>query len=427
MTDNPRMLRVGLTGGIACGKTHVLRGLARAGIATLDLDVVAHEALRRGSVAYAAVVEAFGPGTLDPAGEIDRHTLGARVFGDGIARAQLNATVHPQIREEEERYARELAARSQVMVTDGALIIESGGHLRFDRLIVAHCTQAEQIERLMRRDGLSRVAAQERIAAQMAPEEKRRFANHEIDTGRGSGATDASVQQLAEELLALARVEPQRAAVSVKQALGCLAQGPRRGGGELRPREMLRMAAAAGALELTELARSMGSRPGVPWYEAARASAECGEEEPARLSVVAVLWVLGRRGVDREAAISTAASLARLAHRSSDAIAGACLVADALVEVGQKGTAARDGSAAGGWRAVARRWGSAAPPRSVAAAVEAAARWPRDLSAARAECRRLSGDVEICGQLVGLAVGAPAGEAEDKELADTCRRLGFVG
>lgn len=421
------MLRVGLTGGIACGKSHVLQGLARAGIATLDLDVIAHALLRRRGAAYAAVVDAFGPGILDAAGEIDRHGLAARVFGDGNARARLNAIVHPLIREEEEGHAREAAARSPLMVTDGALIIESGGHLRFDRLIVAHCPEAEQIERLMRRDGLTRAEAQVRIAAQMTSEEKRRFASYEIDTGRGSGTSDATVARLAEELLALARAEPQRARVTARQAQACLAQGPQRGVRGLAPREMLRIVASRGALDLTELAQSLGSRPGVPWYEAALGGPEGGEEGPARLSGVAVLWVMGRRGVDREAAISTAASLARLVHPSSEAIAGACLAADALVEVGQEGSAARDGSGGSAWRAVARRWGSAAPPRSVAGAVEAAATWPLNLEAARVECRRLGGDVEICGQLVGLACGPQAGDAEDAELEEACHRLGFVG
>src|SRR5467141_2314636 len=99
------MLRVGLTGGIACGKSHVLRRLAERGVPTLDLDSVAHELMEPGAAAYDEVVAAFGRAILETDGRIDRKVLGARVFADAVAREQLNAIVHPKVRAEEGRRA----------------------------------------------------------------------------------------------------------------------------------------------------------------------------------------------------------------------------------------------------------------------------------------------------------------------------------
>jgi len=420
------MLRVGLTGGIACGKSHVLRGLARAGIATLDLDVIAHEALRPGGQAFGEVVETFGPGILDNAGEIDRHALARRVFADGSARTRLNAIVHPHIREEEQRRTRAAEGCSQLIVTDGALIIESGGHLRFDRLVVAHCSEAQQIARLTRRDGLSEQDARGRLKAQMPAAEKRRFASFEVDTSGTSESTDAQVERLAAALTDLACVEPPRGKVSLAQATGCLAKGPAEGVRGLTPRDLARRVAAAGAIELAELARNLDPPACGPWYEGGVAEGAAEHYGPEVLTAVAVLWVIGRRGVDREAAVAAAASLARLTHRAAEAIAGACLVADALVDVALDGATRRDGGAEGCWRVEARKWGGASAPARVVAAVEAAARWPRDLEKAGAECCRLGGDLGICGALVGLSGGAGEADAQDAELADACRGMGFV-
>ncbi|HEY2946548.1 MAG TPA: dephospho-CoA kinase, partial [Vicinamibacteria bacterium] len=99
------MLKVGLTGGIACGKSYVLRRLAAAGLGTLDLDAVAHDVMARGGTAHADVVNEFGSGILAADGEVDRQRLGDLVFADPDARARLNALVHPRVREEEARRA----------------------------------------------------------------------------------------------------------------------------------------------------------------------------------------------------------------------------------------------------------------------------------------------------------------------------------
>src|SRR6185436_19631204 len=133
------MLRVGLTGGIACGKSHVRARLAEHGLRTLDLDRIAHEVTARGGAAYGDVVRAFGRGVLAADGSLDRKALGALVFADGDSRGRLNAIVHPRVREEEARRADawmdDLAA---IVVSEAALLVEAGVHPRFDRLIVAH-------------------------------------------------------------------------------------------------------------------------------------------------------------------------------------------------------------------------------------------------------------------------------------------------
>jgi dephospho-CoA kinase len=128
------MLRVGLTGGIACGKSHVSRRLASHGLHVLDLDAVAHAITAPGGTAYDDVVRVFGRGIVGADGAIDRKALGARVFADPEALGRLNALVHPRVRDEESRRAGELAGTEAVLVTDAALLVESGMHTRFDRL-----------------------------------------------------------------------------------------------------------------------------------------------------------------------------------------------------------------------------------------------------------------------------------------------------
>jgi len=137
---------VGLTGGIACGKSHVLGRLAGHGLHTLDLDAVARDVTAPGSPALQEISGAFGDGVLGPDGSMDRAALAAVVFADASARARLNAIVHPRVRAEEARRAAELAGRgAAVMVTDAALLVEAGVHLRFDRLVVVHCELGQQL------------------------------------------------------------------------------------------------------------------------------------------------------------------------------------------------------------------------------------------------------------------------------------------
>jgi dephospho-CoA kinase len=191
------MLKVGLTGSIAVGKSFVLSVLRELGCATFDADKIAHAMMTPGLPAYQDIVREFGGEVLSEDGSIDRAKLGVIVFADEARRKRLNEIVHPRVIEEQNRLLREAQASNPdgIAVIDAALIIESGGYKRFDKLIVAYCGREIQIERLMRRNTITREDAERRIAAQMSSDEKRRYADFEIDT---SGTFDQTRQRVTE-------------------------------------------------------------------------------------------------------------------------------------------------------------------------------------------------------------------------------------
>ncbi|HXG65031.1 MAG TPA: dephospho-CoA kinase, partial [Blastocatellia bacterium] len=178
------MLKVGLTGSIAVGKSHVLSVLRELGCVTFDADKVAHLVMEPGREAYRDIVREFGEGVLAADGTIDRAKLGPIVFADAARRKRLNEIVHPRVIEEQNRLLREAEAADPdgIAVVDAALMIESGSYKRFDKLIVVYCDRETQIARLMERNKITREDAERRIAAQMSSEEKRRYADYEIDT-----------------------------------------------------------------------------------------------------------------------------------------------------------------------------------------------------------------------------------------------------
>lgn len=179
-----RILSVGVTGGIASGKSLVTRELGLLGAIIIDADEIVHKLLRPGGAAYAPVLERFGREILDGEGSIDRRVLGQRVFADPRDRWALNGIVHPLVLKEEERLHQEirLFAEDRVVVTDAALLVESGTHKRFDRLVVVWCSVEEQLRRLAARDGIGREEALLRIGAQMPAAEKVKLAHYTIET-----------------------------------------------------------------------------------------------------------------------------------------------------------------------------------------------------------------------------------------------------
>ena len=181
------MLKVGLTGSIAVGKSFVLGVLADLGCRVLNADVTAREVVAPGSPALQLVVEAFGKEILMTDGTLDRAKLGSVVFADEQKRLRLNSILHPFIIAAQDEQIREWENEDPngIAVIDAALMIESGGYRRFDKLIVVHCRPEVQLQRLMSRDSLSREQAEQRIAAQMAQEEKKKFADFLIDTSDG--------------------------------------------------------------------------------------------------------------------------------------------------------------------------------------------------------------------------------------------------
>lgn len=188
------MLRVGLTGSIAAGKTFVSGVLAELGCRVLDADETAREVVEPGSPALLEVIAKFGDGVIKSDGTLDRVALGALVFADAGKRSVLNSILHPYIIAQQDERLREWEALDPdgIAIVDAALMIESGGYKRFDKLIVVHCGADVQLERLMSRDNLNRAEAERRIAAQMPQEEKKKFADYLIDTSDGFEAARRS-------------------------------------------------------------------------------------------------------------------------------------------------------------------------------------------------------------------------------------------
>ena len=198
------MLKVGLTGGIAVGKSTVMSVLAEIGAVCFDADAIARSVVEPGTPGLAAVVTEFGPEVLAPDGTLDRAALGRVVFADAARRSRLEAILHPPIIAEQDRLIAEAIARdpSAIVVVDAALMIESGGYKRFDALVVVHCDAEVQIERLMRRNGITREEALERIAAQMPQAEKLRYADYTIDTSGRLDDTRRRTEAVWAELVA---------------------------------------------------------------------------------------------------------------------------------------------------------------------------------------------------------------------------------
>jgi dephospho-CoA kinase len=201
------MLRVGLTGGLASGKSFVGEALASLGCHLLKADELGHQLLMPGTPVYEKVVAEFGPAILDSEGRIIRRALASLVFADPQRLARLNAIVHPAVIEEEERWMQAVAARDPhgIAVVEAAILIETGSYRRFDKIVLAVCPDELQIERAMKRDGLSREEALQRLQRQMPLEEKRKFADYIIDTSGPKEQTLAQVRRLYEELRRLAQ------------------------------------------------------------------------------------------------------------------------------------------------------------------------------------------------------------------------------
>ena len=203
------MLRVGLTGSIAVGKSFVTSVLGGLGCRTIDADAIAREVVAPGSPGLAAVVAAFGATILTAEGTLDRKRLGEIVFSDESRRKQLNSILHPLIIARQDELLRkwELEEPEGVTIVDAALMIESGGFRRFDKIIVVHCRLEVQLQRVMKRDGLSREAAEKKISSQMSQEEKLKFADYRIDTSAGFEDTRRQTEELYKQLQSIAKVE----------------------------------------------------------------------------------------------------------------------------------------------------------------------------------------------------------------------------
>ncbi len=196
------MLRIGLTGGVASGKSAVADAFVELGAALVDTDAVAREVVARDTPGLAAVVEAFGEGVLDERGELDRRRLRALVFDDPESRRRLEHILHPLIRERTLERA-EAAAGPYVLIAV-PLLVETGFGELVDRVLVVDCPPELQAERLIERDGLDAAAADAMIRAQVDRETRLAAADDVVDNSGTLEATRTQVRALHERYVELA-------------------------------------------------------------------------------------------------------------------------------------------------------------------------------------------------------------------------------
>ena len=204
------MLKVGLTGGIASGKSVVADMMAARGAHILHADQLAHRLMQPGEPVYRSVVERFGKGILAPDGGIDRKKLAAEAFGRAGRPGrieELNRIVHPAVIREQQRWLSEIGQADPhgLAVVEAALIIEAGVAGQFDKIVLVTCRPEQRAERIAQRLGLDMAAAQaevaRRMAAQMPDEQKRALADYVIDNSGSLAGTAEQTGRIYRELL----------------------------------------------------------------------------------------------------------------------------------------------------------------------------------------------------------------------------------
>src|SRR5262245_48659008 len=196
------MKRVGLTGGIATGKSVVRAELERLGVPTIDADTVARDVVAPGTSGLTAILDRFGAGVLDTQGALDRRKLGSIVFADEAARRDLEQIVHPAVKAAIDTWLDSLGGQHNLAVAVIPLLYETGRERDFDVVITTACSSDEQLRRVMTRDSLSELHARQRINAQLSTVEKVRRADYAIWT---DGTHETTRRQVVETLEQLAR------------------------------------------------------------------------------------------------------------------------------------------------------------------------------------------------------------------------------
>lgn len=192
------MVEIGLTGGIASGKSLVCGMLEELGARIIDADVLARHALEPGRPAFNRTVDAFGQDILKPDGGIDRPKLAGIIFADPAKRKLLESIVHPEVFAQEAALVEGIRgiASEAVVVFDAALLIESGAYARMDKVVVVWCRRETQLARLMARSGFTKEQAAQRVDSQMPLDDKRGYANFVIDNDGDAESTRAQVEKL---------------------------------------------------------------------------------------------------------------------------------------------------------------------------------------------------------------------------------------
>jgi dephospho-CoA kinase len=203
------MLRVGLTGGIATGKSTVGAMFVELGCHLIDSDKITHELLEPGQEVHAAVVQEFGRGIVRSDQSIDRRLLGDLVFKDPQARAKLNSLIHPVVIQRQQEWLKDVETgdTNAVAIVDAALMIEVGTYKNYDKVIVVTCSPDVQRERLRTRSGLTDEQIDARIRSQMPMEEKVKHADFVIDNSGSMDITRQQVRQVFDRLRALANIQ----------------------------------------------------------------------------------------------------------------------------------------------------------------------------------------------------------------------------
>jgi len=201
------MLKVGLTGGIGCGKSHILREFHKLGVYTIDADEIAHEVILPDQSAYEQILQTFGPEILASDRTIDRKKLGEKVFSDEKAREKLNRIVHPLVLEEVARRVAKFEERedptSPIIMVDAALMVETGSYRKYDSVVVVYCPPQVQLQRLIARDRLSEEEALQRIESQMPLLEKIKYADYIIESSGKLSETKEQVKPIFTKLVNL--------------------------------------------------------------------------------------------------------------------------------------------------------------------------------------------------------------------------------
>jgi dephospho-CoA kinase len=208
-TCQPMSLKIGLTGGVACGKSTVARLFGELGVQVIDADKIVHELYRKGEPVYDELVRRFGKEILDAGGEIDRRRLAALAFEGGRVQ-ELNKVVHPAVFVRQQQWLQEIAARQPkaIAMVEAALILEAGGKARYDKIIVVTCRPEQKIARYAERAGIAesqaRAEVERRSKAQWSDAEKAAQADYVIDNSGAIELTRRQVERIYTELRAVA-------------------------------------------------------------------------------------------------------------------------------------------------------------------------------------------------------------------------------
>lgn len=211
------MLRIGLTGGLASGKSFVGRALADLGCLLIQADELGRQVQEPNGEAYSDIVHEFGAAVLRKDGHLDRRKLGSIVFNNPLQLERLSALVHPHVHARRRQLEAEFAQTHPdgIAVTEAAILIETGSFRDYDRLIVATCREEQQVERAMARDHLTRGEVLDRMRRQMPLNEKRKFADYVIDTSGKKENTLAQTRAVYESLQGLEPKSPEQRSESL--------------------------------------------------------------------------------------------------------------------------------------------------------------------------------------------------------------------